>query len=868
MSQIIIQLFEKCLSPNNILRRQGEQEIFTYCSKNYYQTITDCCTLIISNESPPKIRQFSGTFLKYIFTHDIYISLWNDLTNEQKEIIKTNLMASLASEKQEIRQTSSLAIAALALNEIPKGWKVIDVLFNTSHNENDNYRITSLLTLTNIVDFLGFKLKQEDINIILGAFTDNMDLKLNQSVINQAVYGISMIIPFIENNFKNEKQREYILNSLNNLMDINYINQSGFNEYIQNIQKNILITYIKIMRFYTKYMEKSFSKISDITLRYFNHNNQVISTLAIEVWCTLCESEQEMNKNIISSNYQAILNNSIITLIEKRDTNSFDLGDDWTQTKATIALITLLVLVKNKKILERLLSYISECLNNDLLQKSESNFNSLTNEEKIKALIIKQNAFLIYWGLLYYKDLDKEIIMSSLEKIISELNNVNSYDIMEPIGKCLVIICKVHFDIINASKKTFEQFFEQILHLMEVHINNKQIELYILLSMRNIIRNANEEYFNKYLSIIIQDLMAIAYAPNSCDKDLNLTSLSMFLTGKIIEISEDTEENKKIIQIFFSKLYTSFQESFNIKNFNSIQEQQCFQDGIISIISVCCDFRKIEMNVIQIKSVNDLIVQTITKRNELIPEAICALGSFSSFGWELFSNINEQVINYILLSLEEKKNFELCFQGLIAADDVIRNVGSENITIIPKFVEKMQKIINDAEIPRGLKIKCFPLYNDIFMLQDKSVGDYLGEVMKLITDGMSSSIEPQNKGEDRDTLEYYNEFREKIVELLTGVFMFLAEQNQTNIISEYIVGFIKYLSAIVQPEYNPSLTLISEVGGLLGDLYTHFKATVNLYLEKSSLEIILKKLEQSPNPEHKEVVLYIQQAFSDIIHNF
>ena len=210
----------------------------------------------------------------------------------------------------------------------------------------------------------------------------------------------------------------------------------------------------------------------------------------------------------------------------------------------------------------------------------------------------------------------------------------------------------------------------------------------------------------------------------------------------------------------------------------------------------------------------------------------------------------------------------MCFQGLIAADDVIRNVGSENITIIPKFVEKMQKIINDAEIPRGLKIKCFPLYNDIFMLQDKSVGDYLGEVMKLITDGMSSSIEPQNKGEDRDTLEYYNEFREKIVELLTGVFMFLAEQNQTNIISEYIVGFIKYLSAIVQPEYNPSLTLISEVGGLLGDLYTHFKATVNLYLEKSSLEIILKKLEQSPNPEHKEVVLYIQQAFSDIIHNF
>ena len=65
-----------------------------------------------------------------------------------------------------------------------------------------------------------------------------------------------------------------------------------------------------------------------------------------------------------------------------------------------------------------MISFISECLNNELLQKGENNFNSLTNEEKKKSLVIKQNAFLVYRGLLFFKELNPEIIMESIKKNI------------------------------------------------------------------------------------------------------------------------------------------------------------------------------------------------------------------------------------------------------------------------------------------------------------------------------------------------------------------------------------------------------------------------------------------------------------------
>jgi len=866
MSLTLSQIFEKCLSPDNILRRTGEQELFNYCGTNFYQTLQESSSIIISNEFPIETRQFSGTFLKYIFSNENYINPWNSLTKDQIELVKNSLMASLASEKHEVRQTSSLAIAALAKIEIPKGWNVIQVLFNTSHHENDNYRITSLLTLKNIIDFMGYRLKTEEINMILSAFSDNLDPKLNQNVIHYGVVGINSIIPFIETNFKVEAQRNFIINSLNNLMDINYINQVSLHE---DIQKDILKTYINIMKCYTQFMIHSFSKTAEITFRYFHNKDDVISCLSMEIWCTICDTEQELNKNLITSNYQDTLNDGIIRLIQERDTSSFDIGIDWNSLKQTIALISCLVLSGNKKVLDKMLAYISECLNNDLVQKSEINFDNLTNEEKYKALIIKQNAFLIYRGLLSYKNLEQEIIMSSLQKIITELKNINSFIIGESIATCLIIICKFHLNIINYSKKIFEQFFEQFLQIMQIHISNKEIERCLLNSMRHIFLNIKAEYFNKYLSNIINILLQIAYDKGSYNKDCNLTSFSMYLISKIIQISEDNEENKKIIEYFFAKLYSLFEESLNINNFSDKQEQYCYQNNIISIISSCCgEYQKIKMNVTQIKSVFDLIDKTIKQRKELFPEALIAFGSFAYFGWELFSNINDQVMNYILISLGDKEDFALCYQGLLAADDIIRNVGSENVTLIPKIVDKMQKIIKDSETPRGLKIKCFLLYNDIFLIQDKSMGDYLGEALQLICDGMSMSITPPNKEMDIETIEYYDEFREKIVETLTSVFMFLSEQNQTNILSNFIDGFIKYLSSIVKPEYNPDMTLISEVGGLLADLYITFKAAVDLYLDKKSLKIIIQKLEQSQNPQDRDVLLYIQQVFSDYIKNY
>ena len=863
----LLQIIQNCLSSDNILRNKAEQELLKCCDQDLFQIFTQLCNMISEESTPDTVCLFIGTFIKHIFSTNKYISIWNTFSQEQISLIKNSFLSNLASEKSQIKKTCSLTIAAMAKVEIPKGWDIIDVICKASVHENINYKITSLKTLQNILDFIGNDiLKPYDKQSILGALTSNMSTNESVEVINEAIIGFSKIIPFVEDNFKNEKERVFMINLLLQLLNPSFVSKVSLSE---NIQKNILICLTDIIKYYAFHITNNFSDIANMSFYYFNCKNILLSTLAIELWATVCDEEIKMDKKFITDNYQDNLNDSIIRVIQSRKYNSFEEEDEWTPTKAAVILLSDLVNNGNLKITNRMLGYISECLNNDLLNKFDKKEKNLIKDEIIKALIIKENVYLIYRGILSSNDIEDNIIENSLVKIINELKNESNIPIAYTISLCLAVICKNHFNIINKSQKIFDNFIEEMIKILEFHFNNKKIIDGLLLSIKHTIKNADIYYFNKHLVNILVILIRIAYDKKSYNKDLNITEMSMFLIGKIIENCENTKENRNIIQSFFADLYTRFLNSLNPNNFSEKEEQICYQNCLLGLIVSCGgEYQKIKMDLTQFTSVYNFIEQCLQQRGCLFEEALLALGSMAYFGWELFSHINNNVMKYILFSLKERQDYQLCYQGLLAADDVIRCVGKESIAIIPNIVNEMKNIINDPNIPRGLRIKCFGLYNDIFMTEDISNQAYVDDVLPLLINGMRTSVEPPASNMDEDELEYLNELREKIVELVTGVFLFLNCHNKTNYFSQYIDGFIKYLSKIVEPEFNCKLDLIFDICGLLGDLYKYFPGSVELYLSPNSMKIIVEKLEQSPNPEHKELLNYTKEIMKELISNY
>ena len=862
----LVKIIENCLSPNNQIRRNGEEEIYKCCDQDLFQTLFQLCKFIEEENTPDSICIFCGTFMKNVFSIDKYISIWNSFSNEQKELIKTSLLGGLASEKDSKKKACSFAIAVIAKIEILKGWNIIEIICNAAVHQNVNYRITSLKTIQNILDFFGNEnLKPHEKQQILCSLTTDMSINEPTQVINEAILGYQKIIPFIEDTFKNEKERTFIINLLLNLLEPNYINKVSLSE---EIQKQILICFIEMIKKYSLYMQNNFSNIANMTFRYFNCNNNLLSTLSIEIWATVCDYETEIKKNIITSNYIDSLSERIITAVRGKQYFFFEV-DEYTTAKAAIILLSGLVYNGNKKVSQKMLKFISDCFNNELVIKFSQNIDNLTQNEKIKALIEKENAFLIYRGILYSKNLDPNVILNSLDKILNDLKIGSNIPIGISIAYCLAIICKFHYDLFNNSQETFDKLILDIIQLLEFHINNKGIIKCLCLALKYIIKNSFPHYFNKHLTNLISVLWKIANDKNSYNKDLNVSQNSMHIIGKIIESCEGTEENKNIIQQFFSDLYTRFQNSLNENNFSGKQEQISYQDSILSLIQSCGgEFQKVTMDANQITCVYNLINQCLQQRGCIFEEGILAMSSLAFFGWNLFSNINNDVMKYILFALEERKDFQLCYQSLIAADDIIRNVGDNNLIVIPKIVEKIRKIISDPNIPRGLKIKCFTLYSDIFIIEDKSIGDYLNEVLQLLVNGISSSQDPPTENTDQETLEYLEELREKIIELLTSVFLFLTKHNQTNLFSPYIDGFVKYMSKIMEPEFHSNIELIAGVCGLIADLSNHFGSSIQIYFSKDSLNAMFNKLEESQNPEHLEIYNYAHNALKEIVSSY
>ena len=863
---ILVQIIENCLSKDNHIRVNAEQEIHKCCDQNLFQVLFQLCKLIEEENTPDSICIFCGTFIRHIFLIDKYISIWNSFSNEQIEIIKTSLLGGLASEKDSKKKACSFGIAAIATIEILKGWNIIEIICNAAVHQNVNYRITSLKTIQNILDFFGNdKLKPHEKQQILCSLTTDMSINEPTQVIREAILGYKLIIPFIETTIKNEKERNFIIGLLLNLLDPNYINKVSLSE---EIQKEILMCFIEMTKKYSLYLQNNFSNIANMTFQYFNCNNMVLSTLSIEIWTTISDYETEIKKNIISSNYIDTLNESIIRAVQEKKYFFYEV-EEYTSAKAAIILLSGLAFNGNKKITQRMLKYISECFNNELVVKFSQNNNNMTHNEKIQALIVKENAFLIYRGILFSKKLDPNVILNSLDKILSDLKISSNTPIGISIAYCLSIICKHHFDLINDSQDKYDKLMLDILYLLEFHRSNKGIINCLCLALKHIIKNGIPEYLNKHLANLISILWKIAYDKNSYNKDLNVAKSSMEIIKKIIEFCEETQENKNIIQQFFSDLYTRFQDSLNDNNFKVKEEQISYQNSILSIIQSCGgEYQKVTMDANQITCVFNLINQCLQQRGCIFEEGILAMSSLAFYGWDLFSNINNDVMKYILFALEERKDFQLCFQSLIAADDIIRNVGKNNLIVIPKIVEKVRKILSDQNIPRGLKIKCFYIYSDIFVIEDNSIGDYLNEALQLIIDGMNSSQDPPTEDTDIETIEYLDELRDKIIELLTLIFYFLEKHNQINLFSSYIDGFIKYMSKIVEPEFNPNNDLIAGVCGLLGDLSSYFQSYIKLYFNNNSLKTMFNKLEESDKPEHLAIYNFAYKALENIFSDF
>ena len=819
---------EQILSSNNVARKEGELFITSQLDENFINCLNNCCDILTNENENHKIRQLCATIIKNILNKPEYISQWEKLDGSSKDIIKNKILACLASNSHDIRCATSLVIASICRQEIPKGgWiQIFDILYNTSQLNNNDYRISSIITIGYIAQDLKYNdLNQEQINKCLSAIVNNLNSNNNIDVLKYTVTTFLYFLPFAKKNFETDIERKYLVDKVLELLNVQNMRE--------DIIEELLKCLVEISRLYYLFIGPYMNEITNITCRYIKHKSNKIIIQAIEFWCTLTCEEIKLGKNNISTLFKDDLFLSIEYILLNRN-ESFEEkhSDEWTPLKAVTCLIGNISQCKNEIFIKNMLGFIGKYLhdNNPLFRDS---------------------AYLSFGGILEYSNLSEEIIISSIPQILNELKNEKKLFVTKTISWCFSQICENHPNCFR-DQKLFDSTMNEIASLLELHLPHKKILLQLFQALNQLIEKVEEQsYITKHGTSIFQILMKIAYTKGASDPDTNVAGAAFYVINAVIEKSNDDMKDV-ILQLLFG-VFTLFQQSFEISNFTSKDEQEKYQNYLCTVICASCD--KIKMNETQLYSVYELIKKTFINRQTIYEEGLMACSSLASTS-DKFVIIMKDFISFIEVALKSVDSPSICRQGITSTDDLIQSLNLQFVPYLPKILPLIFNILTDVNCDKFLKTYCFLVLSDLFCIESGEPYSYYHQIMELVNNALSAATTQPSQEEDSDLFEYFLLLRERILEFFTCVIHFLIQYNKQNEFEQHVTNLVKFINLICSEEFLPNFEIANSAVGLICDLVQQFPAIVTNNINKQTLKYIISIIKKKDTAEVKELLAW------------
>jgi importin subunit beta-1 len=213
---------------------------------------------------------------------------WVKLNTDIKANVKALALRTLGSQDTRAGQSAAQLISSIAAIELPRNeWpELMPTLVENVGQGADFQKQSSLTTIGFICDSDDTELRealQNHSNAILTAVVQGARKEEpNNDVRNAAVTALSDSIEFVRSNFENEGERNYIMQVICEATqaDDNRIQQGAY-----GCLNRIMGLYYDKMRFY---MEKA---LFGLTIQGMKSDEEDVSKLAVEFWCTVCEEE-------------------------------------------------------------------------------------------------------------------------------------------------------------------------------------------------------------------------------------------------------------------------------------------------------------------------------------------------------------------------------------------------------------------------------------------------------------------------------------------------------------------------------------------------------------------------------------------------
>jgi importin subunit beta-1 len=200
-------LLQEALSPDQNRRNQAEVNIEMIASQNFGGFLISCAKELCDEGKQKGIRQIAATLIKNMISNTPkYKGFWEQLDRDSKLQVKQHVLSTLASSDKDVRKAAGIAVAGICKVELPIGeWTdIIDVLCQTSQNENKNIQLASVTTLGYISQEISTRDLNDDsvgkvLSCIYTLLNGSNDFELLEVTLNALLNFLTFTRRFFEN---------------------------------------------------------------------------------------------------------------------------------------------------------------------------------------------------------------------------------------------------------------------------------------------------------------------------------------------------------------------------------------------------------------------------------------------------------------------------------------------------------------------------------------------------------------------------------------------------------------------------------------------------------------------------------------------
>ncbi|KAJ6031835.1 hypothetical protein N7540_002567 [Penicillium herquei] len=288
------QVLQSTLSPDAAERSNAEQQLAHAAELDFAAYLVTLGQELANDTTPAHIRVAAGIALKNAFTFRDQAKLrevqqrWiQNIPVETKAQVKELALKTLHSDTRAGNAAATLIVSIAAI-ELPRNeWPdLMNILVQNVASGSDNLKQSSLATIGFICESQDADLRASltgHSNAILTAVVQGARREEpNMDVRYAAIAALSDAVDFVRSNMENEGERNYIMQVVCEATQADEVRvQAG----AFGCLNRIMGSYYDKMRFY---MEKALFGLSIMGMK---SEEEEVSKLAIEFWCTVCEEE-------------------------------------------------------------------------------------------------------------------------------------------------------------------------------------------------------------------------------------------------------------------------------------------------------------------------------------------------------------------------------------------------------------------------------------------------------------------------------------------------------------------------------------------------------------------------------------------------